>query len=42
MSDFIKELNKRIAEYIGENSKADEDLFNFGVELGRYLEKNSK
>ena len=41
MDKEIKQLNKQIEEYLGEFRKADETIFNFGVQLGRILEKNN-
>lgn len=40
MDKELKTLNKLIKVHIGEHGKADEKLFNFGVELGRLLERN--
>lgn len=41
MNNAIKNLNKKIREHTVETGKADETLFNFGVELGRLIEKNN-
>jgi hypothetical protein len=41
MNNAIKNLNKKIREHTVETGKADETLFNFGVELGRLFEKNN-
>ncbi|QWD46335.1 hypothetical protein G6659_02175 [Polynucleobacter paneuropaeus] len=40
MDKNLKQLDDEIAEYIGDERKADEAVFNYGVKLGRYLEKN--
>jgi len=39
MDKELKELNKQIEGYV-KGRKADESIFNFGVQLGRILEKN--
>lgn len=40
MKAEFEKLNKKIKKHVGDFGKADEDLFNFGIELGRLLEKN--
>jgi CRISPR/Cas system CMR-associated protein Cmr1 (group 7 of RAMP superfamily) len=39
MDKELKELNKQIEGYV-KGRKADESIFNYGVQLGRILEKN--
>jgi len=39
MDDILKNINDAVKSYIGSNKKADEKLFNFGIELGRQLER---
>ncbi len=41
MDKELKEFNQILKKYVGEFRKADEKLFNYGVELGRILEKNN-
>lgn len=41
MDKELKEFNEILKKYVGEFRKADESLFNYGVELGRILEKNN-
>lgn len=41
MDKELKQLNKEIEMYVGNMKKADEKIFNFGVRLGRILEKNN-
>lgn len=40
MTAEFEKLNKKIKNHIGEYGRSDEKLFNFGIELGRLLEKN--
>lgn len=40
MNEEIELLNQKIKEHIGQFAGADEVLFNIGVELGRYIERN--
>jgi hypothetical protein len=40
MKTDIDKLNKKIKKHVGEYGKADEVLFNIGIELGRILQKN--
>lgn len=40
MTAEFEKLNKKIKKHIGDYRRADEKLFNFGIELGRLLEKN--
>lgn len=40
MTAEFEKLNKKIKKHIGEYGRADEKVFNFGIELGRLLEKN--
>lgn len=39
MNERIEELNKLVCEHVGANKRADEKLFQLGVELGRELQK---
>lgn len=41
MDKELKQLNKEIEDYVGDFRKADERIFNFGIRLGRILEKNN-
>jgi hypothetical protein len=41
MKDDLNKLNDEVSQYIRRLSKVDEKLFNYGVELGRLLEKNN-
>lgn len=39
MNERIEELNRLVDEHVGANKRADEKLFQLGVELGRELQK---
>ncbi len=39
MNKRLEELNKLVSEHVGTNKRADEKLFQLGVELGRELQK---
>jgi hypothetical protein len=39
MNKRLEELNKLLSEYVGKNKRADERLFQIGVELGRELQR---
>ena len=41
MESVLKNLNKKIKEHVENTGNADETLFNFGIELGRFIEKNN-
>lgn len=41
MNDRIEKLNKIVSEHVGASKRADEKLFELGVELGRELQKLS-
>lgn len=39
MNKRLEEINKLVSEHVGENNRADEKLFELGVELGRELQR---
>jgi hypothetical protein len=41
MKEDLSKINKAFSEYVSRFAKVDETLFNFGVELGRLLERHN-
>ena len=41
MKEDLSKINKAVSEYVSRFAKVDEKLFNFGVELGRLLERHN-